>query len=138
MAVAVLLSRGGPARLCVPYRLARGPRQIGRLLRVGIPIGLFPAIDVAGLAAFQAMQVAAGAVGGAATQIVMMLTSIAYLPTMGFALAGTTLVGQIHRGGRQGLGNASGQCDDCSGCRLHGFGHGISRLHRTLAGAAVR
>jgi len=40
------------------------------------------------------MQVAAGAVGGAATQIVMMLTSIAYLPTMGFAIAGTTLVGQ--------------------------------------------
>jgi MATE family multidrug resistance protein len=65
-----------------------------RLLRVGFPIGLFPAIDVAGLAAFQAMQVSAGAVGGAATQIVMMLTSLAYLPTMGFALAGTTLVGQ--------------------------------------------
>jgi len=40
------------------------------------------------------MQVAAGPVDGAATQIVMMLTSIAYLPTMGFALAGTTLVGQ--------------------------------------------
>ena len=68
--------------------------ELGRLFRVGFPIGLFPAIDVAGLAAFQAMQVAAGAVGGAATQIVMMLTSIAYLPTMGFALAGTTLVGQ--------------------------------------------
>ena len=57
-------------------------------------MGLFPAIDVSGLAAFQVMQVAAGAVDGAATQIVMMLTSIAYLPTMGFALAGTTLVGQ--------------------------------------------
>jgi MATE family multidrug resistance protein len=40
------------------------------------------------------MQASAGAVGGAATQIVMMLTSLAYLPTMGFALAGTTLVGQ--------------------------------------------
>lgn len=65
-----------------------------RLLRVGFPIGLFPAVDVAGLAAFQAMQVSAGAVGGAATQIVMMLTSLAYLPAMGFALAGTTLVGQ--------------------------------------------
>jgi multidrug resistance protein, MATE family len=68
--------------------------DLGMLFRVGFPIGLFPAIDVAGLAAFQAMQAAAGAVGGAATQIVMMLTSIAYLPTMGFALAGTTLVGQ--------------------------------------------
>ncbi|MFL6580998.1 MAG: MATE family efflux transporter [Burkholderiales bacterium] len=68
--------------------------ELRTLFRVGFPIGLFPAIDVAGLAAFQAMQVAAGAVDGAATQIVMMLTSIAYLPTMGFALAGTTLVGQ--------------------------------------------
>ncbi|MBI3528181.1 MAG: MATE family efflux transporter [Betaproteobacteria bacterium] len=68
--------------------------ELGRLFRVGFPMGLFPAIDVAGLAAFQAMQVAAGAIGGASTQIVMMLTSIAYLPTMGFALAGTTLVGQ--------------------------------------------
>jgi MATE family multidrug resistance protein len=68
--------------------------DLGRLFRVGFPIGLFPAIDVGGLAAFQAMQVGSGAVGGAATQIVMMLTSVAYLPTMGFALAGTTLVGQ--------------------------------------------
>ncbi|MGH8768730.1 MAG: MATE family efflux transporter [Burkholderiales bacterium] len=68
--------------------------DLARLFRVGIPMGLFPAIDVGGLAMFQAMQVAAGAVGGAATQIVMMLTSLAYLPTMGFALAGTTLVGQ--------------------------------------------
>ena len=68
--------------------------ELGVLFRVGFPIGLFPAIDVAGLAAFQAMQAAAGAVDGASTQIVMMLTSIAYLPTMGFALAGTTLVGQ--------------------------------------------
>ena len=69
-------------------------RQLGPLMRVGFPIGLFPAIDVTGLAAFQAMQASAGAIGGAATQIVMMLTSLAYLPTMGFALAGTTLVGQ--------------------------------------------
>jgi MATE family multidrug resistance protein len=71
-----------------------GAALLPRLLRVGFPIGLFPAIDVAGLAAFQAMQASAGAAGGAATQIVMMLTSLAYLPTMGFALAGTTLVGQ--------------------------------------------
>jgi len=70
------------------------PAELPRLLRVGFPIGLFPAIDVAGLAVFQAMQVSAGAIGGAATQIVMMLTSLAYLPTMGFAIAGTTLVGQ--------------------------------------------
>jgi MATE family multidrug resistance protein len=82
--------------------------ELGRLFRVGFPMGLFPAIDVAGLAAFQAMQVAAGAVGGASTQIVMMLTSIAYLPTMGFALAGTTLVGQSIGAGDKDWANKVG------------------------------
>lgn len=40
------------------------------------------------------MLVTVSVVAGAATQIVMMLTSIAYLPGIGIALAGTTLVGQ--------------------------------------------
>jgi MATE family multidrug resistance protein len=40
------------------------------------------------------MQVRLGQVDGATTQIVVMLTSIAYLPGVGLALAGTTLVGQ--------------------------------------------
>ena len=68
--------------------------SIGRLVRLGIPMGFTVAVDVSGLALFQAMQVSLGPIGGAATQIVMMLTSIAYLPTVGLALAGTTLVGQ--------------------------------------------
>jgi MATE family multidrug resistance protein len=49
-------------------------------------------------------------VDGATTQIVVMLTSIAYLPGVGLALAGTTLVGQaIGAGDREWarrLGNA--------------------------------
>lgn len=85
-----------------------GRAELPRLLRVGFPMGLFPAIDVAGLAAFQAMQASAGAVGGAATQIVMMLTSLAYLPTMGFALAGTTLVGQSIGAGDKDWANRTG------------------------------
>ncbi|MEO8158607.1 MAG: MATE family efflux transporter [Betaproteobacteria bacterium] len=92
--LALFTSRGVDAEYDSRKTWRESRPELGRLLRVGIPIGLFPAIDVAGLAAFQAMQAAASAVGGAATQIVMMLTSIAYLPTMGFALAGTTLVGQ--------------------------------------------
>jgi MATE family multidrug resistance protein len=40
------------------------------------------------------MQVRLSAAEGAATQVVVMLTSIAYLPGMGIAMAGTTLVGQ--------------------------------------------
>ena len=43
---------------------------------------------------FQIMQVRLGVVGGAASQIVMMLTSVAYMPGYGIAAAGTTLVGQ--------------------------------------------
>jgi MATE family multidrug resistance protein len=57
-------------------------------------MGLLPAADLAGLALFQLMQVELGTVAGAATQIVMMLTSIAYMPAVGLASAGTTLVGQ--------------------------------------------
>jgi MATE family multidrug resistance protein len=40
------------------------------------------------------MQVQLGPVDGAATQIVMMLTSIAFMPAVGIGIAGTTLVGQ--------------------------------------------
>lgn len=69
-------------------------RQLRRILSVGIPTGLFPAVDLVAISLFQIMQVKLGAVQGAATQIVMMLTSIAYLPAIGIAIAGTTLVGQ--------------------------------------------
>jgi MATE family multidrug resistance protein len=65
-----------------------------RLLSLGLPMGLLPAADLTGLALFQAMLAGLGAVSGAATQIVMMMTSIAYMPAVGIASAGTTLVGQ--------------------------------------------
>jgi MATE family multidrug resistance protein len=51
-------------------------------------------VDLLAAALFQLMQVRIGAVDGAATQIVMVFTSIAYMPGLGLALAGTTLVGQ--------------------------------------------
>jgi MATE family multidrug resistance protein len=57
-------------------------------------MGLLPAADLLGFAVFQMMQVRLGTVPGAATQVVMMLTSVAYTPGYGIALAGTTLVGQ--------------------------------------------
>ena len=63
-------------------------------LKLGFPTGLMPAADLLGAALFQMMQVRLSTVDGATTQIVMMLTSIAYLPGFGIALAGTTLVGQ--------------------------------------------
>jgi MATE family multidrug resistance protein len=57
-------------------------------------MGLSITADLAGLALFQLMLVTASLVAGAATQIVMMLTSLSYMPGIGIALAGTTLVGQ--------------------------------------------
>jgi MATE family multidrug resistance protein len=71
--------------------------HFGRLLsqlKFGFPMGLLFAADLIGFALFQLMQVRLSSVDGAATQIAMMLTSIAYMPALGFAMTGTTLVGQ--------------------------------------------
>lgn len=69
-------------------------RPVGRLLVFGLPMGLSATVDLFGLSLFQLMQVKLGAVQGAASQIAMMLTSLAFLPAIGLSLAGTTLVGQ--------------------------------------------
>jgi multidrug resistance protein, MATE family len=69
-------------------------RSVAAVLRVGVPLGIAVAVDLLGMAAFQAMLTRLGVVPGAATQIVAMLTSIAYMPAVGLGMAGTTLVGQ--------------------------------------------
>ena len=69
-------------------------RPIASLFALGIPTGLFAAVDLIGISLFQLMQVKLGAIAGAVTQIVMMLTSTAFYPALGLAIAGTTLVGQ--------------------------------------------
>lgn len=69
-------------------------RSLRALVVLGIPTGLMVAFDIVAMAVFQLIQVRLGAVDGAATQIVMMATSIAYMPAVGIGLAGTTLVGQ--------------------------------------------
>jgi MATE family multidrug resistance protein len=70
------------------------PGMIVRQTVLGFPMGLLYAADLLGIAIFQIMTVRLSSVEGAATQIVMMLTSIAYLPAVGIAMTGTTLVGQ--------------------------------------------
>ena len=76
--------------------------QLREQLKLGFPTGLLPAADLLGISIFQMMQVRLGTVGGAATQMAMILTSIAYMPGWGIASAGTTLVGQsIGAGDRQ-------------------------------------
>ena len=64
------------------------------LFSLGVPLGFLMTADLTGIALFQIMQVKLGVVAGAATQVVMVLTSTAYMPTLGIAQAGTTLVGQ--------------------------------------------
>jgi MATE family multidrug resistance protein len=70
------------------------PAKLLRQFLLGFPMGLLYAADLLGLALFQIMTVRLSKVDGAATQIVMMITSIAYLPAVGIAMTGTTLVGQ--------------------------------------------
>ena len=77
-------------------------------LAVGLPIGVMYGADVLGLALSQMMIAQTGAVGAAATQIVMALTSMAYMPTIGIALAGTTLVGQAIGAGSRDWANRMG------------------------------
>jgi MATE family multidrug resistance protein len=69
-------------------------RNMIREFRLGLPMGAMAAADLFGLSLFQLMQVRLSPVEGAASQIILMLTSIAYMPGMGLALANTTLVGQ--------------------------------------------
>ena len=94
LGIAVFLS-AGPRRECGTHRHWR-PHAAGlrRVFALGVPMGLLPAVDLTGLALFQGMLAGLGSVAGAATQIVMMMTSIAYMPAVGIASAGTTLVGQ--------------------------------------------
>jgi MATE family multidrug resistance protein len=69
-------------------------RRLLEQLRLGMPMGVLPAADLLGFSIFQMMQVRLGTVGGAATQMVMVMTSMSYMPGYGISQAGTTLVGQ--------------------------------------------
>jgi MATE family multidrug resistance protein len=69
-------------------------RGLWRQVKLGFPMGMLNAADILGFALFQLMQVHLGTIDGASTQIVMVLTSFCYMPAVGIAMAGTTLVGQ--------------------------------------------
>lgn len=83
-------------------------KPLSQQLKLGIPTGLLPAADLLGISMFQMMQVRLGTVGGAATQMAMILTSVAYMPGYGIALAGTTLVGQSIGAGDRAWGKRVG------------------------------
>ncbi len=116
-----LLLRGELARR-YRTRLTWRPRlrMIRRQLAVGMPVGVMYGADVLGVALMQLMVAQVGKVGAAATQLVIMLTSLAYMPALGLASAGTTVVGQaIGAGDRDWamrLGTFIARC--CSGLML--------------------
>jgi MATE family multidrug resistance protein len=68
--------------------------RVVALVALGLPMAMTACADLGAAALFQLMQVQVGIVDGAATQIVTIFTAIAYMPGIGLALAGTTLVGQ--------------------------------------------
>ena len=94
VAVALFLRSGYRRRYRSHVTWRPHGRRMLQQLQLGVPMGLSPAADLLGFAIFQMMQTRLGTAGGAATQMVVMLTSLAYMPGFGIASAGTTLVGQ--------------------------------------------
>jgi multidrug resistance protein, MATE family len=96
LVVALYVFLREPYRAHYKSRLTWKPHgtRLLELFRIGFPMGVMPAADLLGFSLFQMMQVRLGTAGGAASQIVTVLTSVAYMPGYGIASAGTTLVGQ--------------------------------------------
>ncbi|MBF8291381.1 MAG: family efflux transporter [Steroidobacteraceae bacterium] len=79
--------------------------------------------DIGAAAVFQLMQVRMSIVDGAATQIVTIFTSLAYMPGIGLALAGTTLVGQaIGAGDRDWAERLGNRVIAIAACFMGGLG----------------
>jgi MATE family multidrug resistance protein len=94
LAVALAFFLGPRIRRAFGSHLTWRRPRVRRQFALGLPMGLSGTADMLGLALFQLMLVSVGTVPGAATQVVIMLTSLAYMPGVGIAMAGTTLVGQ--------------------------------------------
>jgi MATE family multidrug resistance protein len=82
--------------------------RIVALVALGLPMAMTASADLGAAALFQLMMVQYGVVDGAATQIVTIFTALAYMPGIGLALAGTTLVGQAIGAGDRGWGERLG------------------------------
>lgn len=95
LAFGILLgSRGLQARYATRHTWRLGRRRIRAVIGIGLGIGMMVSFDLLGMAMFQLIMTRHGILDGAATQIVMMLTSVSFMPAIGLCMAGTTLVGQ--------------------------------------------
>ena len=83
-----------------PARLGLSARELGRVLRLGLPHGISWFLEVAAFIFFVNVVVAhLGTTALAAFNVVTQLNAIAYLPTLGLALAGAIAAGEaIGRG----------------------------------------
>ena len=77
-------AKGLPPRRLESWRYT-DLRNLVRQFRLGLPMGAMAAADLFGLSLFQLMQVRLSQVEGAASQITLMLTSVAYMPGIGIA-----------------------------------------------------
>lgn len=77
----------------INYR-AFEPNLFGRLMRYGVPSAVQFSLDIFAFAFFIFMVGRIGKAQLAATNIVMSINSLAFMPMMGFSLATSTLVGQ--------------------------------------------
>ena len=110
-------------------------RRLLEQLRLGMPMGLLPAADLLGFSIFQMMQVRLGTVGGAATQMVMVLTSMSYMPGFGISPAGTTLVGQSIGAGDRAWAMRVGSRVILLAAVYHGLDRSVDRARGAVAPA---
>jgi MATE family multidrug resistance protein len=112
-----------PGRFAPHLTWRPNPRRISALIALGLPMAMTACADLGAAALFQLMQVQVGVVDGAATQIVTIFTAIAYMPGIGLALAGTTLVGQaIGAGDREWAERLGDRIVAVVACYMGGIG----------------
>ncbi|MEJ2720287.1 MAG: MATE family efflux transporter, partial [bacterium] len=91
-----------------PYRSGHGTTRhwrpdagcIGRLLKIGIPIGVHYVLDMGSFLVFSAYVGRMGTEQLAANQIVIQVLALSFMPCHGIAVAATTLMGQYIGAGR--------------------------------------
>lgn len=85
-----------------PARLALSWRELGRMLRFGLPTGLNWFLEFAAFNWFVNLVVGSlGTVALAALNVVIQVNSVAFMPAFGLASAGAILVGQAVGGGKR-------------------------------------
>ncbi len=130
----LMILRVEPARFRPGLTWRPRAGRILALVALGLPMAMTASADIGAAAVFQLMQVRMSIVDGAATQIVTIFTSLAYMPGIGLALAGTTLVGQaIGAGDRDWAARLGNRVILVVACFMGGIGVVIALVGSWLA-----